>query len=104
MAKMTERALRKRDKGRDLGAELLESVREMKAGRAGHVHRVAISAVTEARTRAGFSQQQFAQLLGVSARTLQEWEQGRRQPTGAARSLLAIAAKRPEVLREVLAT
>lgn len=104
MPKMTERALRKRDKGRDLGAELLESVREMKAGRAGHVHRVAISAVTEARTRAGFSQQQFAQLLGVSARTLQEWEQGRRHPTGAARSLLTIAAKRPEVLREVLAT
>jgi len=104
MPKMTERALRKRDKGRDLGAELLESVREMKAGRAGHVHRVAVSAVTEARMRAGFSQQQFAQLLGVSARTLQEWEQGRRQPTGAARSLLTIAAKRPEVLREVLAT
>lgn len=104
MPKMTERALRKRDKGRNLGAELLESVREMKAGRAGHVHRVPVSAVTEARTRAGFSQQQFAQLLGVSARTLQEWEQGRRQPTGAARSLLTIAAKRPEVLREVLAS
>ncbi len=104
MPKMTERALRKRDKARDLGAELLESVREMKAGRVGHVHRVPVSAVTEARTRAGFSQQQFAQLLGVSTRTLQEWEQGRRQPTGAARSLLTIAAKRPEVLRDVLAT
>jgi len=103
MAKMTERALRKRDKGRDLGAELIKSVREMKAGRAGHVHRVAVSAVTEARARAGFSQREFAQLLGVSTRALQEWEQGRREPTGAARSLLTIAAKRPEVLREVLA-
>lgn len=103
MPKMTERALRKRDKTRDLGAELLESVREMKAGRAGHVHRVAMSAVTEARTRAGFSQQQFADLLGVSSRTLQEWEQGRRQPSGAAQTLLAIAARHPEILREVLA-
>jgi putative transcriptional regulator len=55
MPKMTECALRKRDKARDLGAELLASVCEMKAGRAGHVHHVAISAMTEARTRAGFS-------------------------------------------------
>ena len=103
MPKMTESALRKRDQGRNLGAELLKSVREMKAGRAGHVHRVAMSAVTEARTRAGLSQSQFAALLGVSARTLQEWEQGRRQPTGAAQTLLTIAARRPEVLRELLA-
>ena len=51
----------------------------------------------------GLSQQKFADVLGVSARTLQDWEQGRRKPTGAARSLLAIAAKRPDVLREVLA-
>jgi putative transcriptional regulator len=52
--------------------------------------------------RSGLSQQKFADMLGVSARTLQDWEQGRRKPTGAARSLLAIAAKRPDVLREVL--
>ena len=101
MAKMTERALRKRDKTRDLGAELLASVREIMAGKAGHVHRVAMSAVTAARTRAGFSQRQFAALLGVSARTLQEWEQGRRQPSGAAQTLLAIAARDPGIMREV---
>jgi len=53
--------------------------------------------------RSGLSQARFASVLGVSKRTLQEWEQGRRKPTGAARSLLAIATKRPEVLREVLA-
>jgi putative transcriptional regulator len=74
----------------------------MKAGKAGHVHRVPVSAITEARTRTGLSQQQFAKVLGVSMRTLQEWEQGRRQPSGAARSLLAIAARRPEVLREII--
>jgi len=103
MAKMSERALRKRDAARDIGAELLAAVREMKAGKAGHVHRVPVSAITEARTRTGLSQQQFAKVLGVSTRTLQEWEQGRRQPSGAARSLLAIAARRPEVLREIIA-
>ena len=87
MAKMTERAQRARDAKRNLGAELLASVREMKAGKAGHVHRVPVSAIAEARARSGL--------------TLQEWEQGRRHPSGAARALLAIAARRPEVLREV---
>lgn len=101
MAKLTERALRKRDSRRNLGAELLASVREMKAGKAGRVHRVPVSAIAEARARSGLSRQKFAELLGVSPRTLQEWEQGRRHPSGAARSLLAIAARRPEVLREV---
>ena len=101
MAKKTERALRARDSKRNLGAELLASVRQMKAGKAGHTHRVTVSAIAEARARSGMSRQRFAELLGVSPRTLQEWEQGRRHPSGAARSLLAIAARRPEVLREV---
>ena len=101
MAKMTERALQARDAKRNLGAELLASVREMKGGKAGRVHRVPVSAIAEARARSGLSRQRFAELLGVSPRTLQEWEQGRRHPSGAARSLLAIAARRPEVLREL---
>jgi putative transcriptional regulator len=103
MAKMSEKALLKRDAERNIGEELLQAVKEMKAGNAAHVHRVKMSDVTAARAQAGISQSQFAALLGVSARTLQEWEQGRRQPSGAAQTLLAIAAKHPEVLREVLA-
>jgi putative transcriptional regulator len=98
---MTEKELIERDSKRDLGAELLESVRQMKAGQKGAVHQVAVSKVVEARQRVGFSQGQFAELLGVSPRTLQEWEQGRRKPSGAARSLLRIAIERPDVLREV---
>ena len=101
MAKMTERALRARDTKRNLGAELLASVRQMKAGKTGRVQRVTVSGIAEARARSGLSRQRFAELLGVSSRTLQEWEQGRRHPSGAARSLLTIAARRPEVLREV---
>jgi len=101
MAKMTERALRARDAKRNLGAELLSSVRQMKAGKVGRVHRVTVSGIAEARARSGLSRQRFAELLGVSPRTLQEWEQGRRHPSGAARSLLTIAARRPDVLREV---
>ena len=64
---------------------------------------MAFSSVTQVRTNTGLSQAQFAALLGVSVRTLQQWEQGRRQPSGAANTLLAIAEKRPEVLRELAA-
>jgi putative transcriptional regulator len=52
---------------------------------------------------AGLSQVRFAALLGVSPRTLQDWEQGRRQPTGAAKTLLRVAERHPEVLRELAA-
>ncbi len=73
---------------RDLAADLLRSVREMKAGQV----RVVPSPVIEARNKTGLSQSQFAALMGVSVRTLQGWEQGRKQPSGAARTLLAIAS------------
>ena len=103
MAKLSEKALRKRDAKRDLGEELLRAVREMKEGKASRVHRLSASSITEARNRSGLSQQKFADVLGISPRTLQDWEQGRRQPSGAARSLLAIAARRPDILREIFA-
>jgi putative transcriptional regulator len=100
MAKMTHKELLARDAKRDIGAELLAAVREMKADKAGHVHQVSVSAILEARTHTGLSQQQFATVLGVSPRTLQEWEQGRRKPSGAAQTLLRIARRHPEVVRE----
>lgn len=84
--------------GRDLGADLLQSIREMKAGQV----RVAHSPATEAREMTGLSQSQFAALLGVSVRTLQGWEQGRKQPSGAARTLLAIARTNPKALLAVM--
>ncbi|MCW5658461.1 MAG: helix-turn-helix domain-containing protein [Burkholderiaceae bacterium] len=82
---------------RDLAAELLQSVREMKAGQT----RVVSSPVIEARQKTGLSQSQFAALLGVSVRTLQGWEQGRKQPSGAARTLLAIASINPKAVLAV---
>jgi putative transcriptional regulator len=87
--------------GEKLGLKLLESVRQMKAGRAAHVTHVEVSPLVEARNRADFTQAQFAALLGVSKRTLQEWEQGRRQPSGAAKTLLRVAERHPEVLHEL---
>ena len=101
MPKMTEKQLIARDSKRDLATELLQAVREMKAGKPARVHHIKVPEIVEARTRTGLSQHQFAAVLGVSPRTLEGWEQGRRKPTGAARSLLTIAQKRPEVLREL---
>ena len=82
---------------RDLAAELLQAVREMKAGQV----QVVTSPVIEARKKTGLSQSQFAALLGVSVRTLQGWEQGRKQPSVAARTLLAIASTNPKAVLAV---
>jgi len=99
---LTEKELIERDARRNIGEELLASIRDIKAGKLGAVHRVEVTEAAEARSKTGLSQPRFAELLGVSVRTLQEWEQGRRSPSGAARSLLHIAATRPDVFRDVL--
>ena len=80
-------------------ADLLASVKQMRRGQAARVSKVKLPAAAEARASVGLSQQELAQLLGVSARTLQDWEQGRREPTGAARTLLKVAVKHPKLLR-----
>ena len=100
---MTEKELIERDAKRNLGDELLQSVKEMRAEKVGHAHKVDIPEIIEARNKVGLTQVQFAELLGVSKRTLQEWEQGRKKPSGAASSLLKIAIERPDVLQEVFA-
>ena len=94
---LTDRQLRAYESRRDLASELLESVRQMKAGKT----QVVLSHAIEARERTGLSQSQFAALLGVSVRTLQGWEQGRKQPSGAARTLLSIAHTNPKALLAV---
>lgn len=100
---MNENELEARDARRDVGAELLEAVRSVKAGKVGKVNRVPVSIAAEARQRLGLSQAQFAGMLGVSVRTYQDWEQGRREPSGAAKTLLKVAALRPDAVHEALA-
>ena len=100
MKKLAKEIL-KRDAKRDIGAELLEAVREIKAG-GGRRFTVHVSQATEARLKLDMSQTEFATMLGVSARTLQDWEQGRRQPSGAARALLKVATASPKVVRKAL--
>jgi len=94
---LNDAELTRYEAGRDLAADLLQAVREMKAGKT----EVVSSPVIDARKKTGLSQSQFAVLMGVSVRTLQGWEQGRKQPSGAARTLLAIASTNPKAVLAV---
>ena len=95
--RLTEAEIAKFEATRDIGEEILQSIRDLKAGK-GHV---VLSPAIAARSKTGLSQSQFAALLGVSVRTLQGWEQGRKQPSGAARTLLAIAQTNPQAVLAV---
>ncbi len=99
--KLTDKALIERDGKRDVWQEALEGLRDIKGGRTARKYTAESFPITRVREKSGLAQSEFAQLMGVSVRTLQDWEQGRRKPSGAAKSLLLIAAKKPGVLRQV---
>ena len=102
MAKMTEKQIAKWEKSRNIGQEILEGIRDLKAGRMGRRFTVDSYAIVRAREKSGLTQAEFAKLLGVSVRTLQDWEQGRREPNAAAQTLIKVAEKHPKVLRELV--
>ena len=76
-------------------------MREIKAGKGKAVAQVAVPEVVTARMKSDLSRNQFAQLLGLSARTFQDSEQGRRTPSGVAQTLIAIAQQQPNVLKQM---
>ena len=93
---------------KELFEELSRSLREagkirrgeMKAGRVSKIDPK--NDIVKVRGKLGLSQTKFAAILGISADTLQNWEQGRREPTGAAKVLLRIAVKHPRLLLEAV--
>jgi len=130
MTRMTAKQRAAWEQSRDLNAELREAIADTRHGRwarrtefqplaNGRMRRRVIrrdgtvekeevvsasrAAVAAARAGTGLSQSQFAELMGVSVRTLQDWEAGRRQPSGAAQTLLRIAARHPRIVREAAA-
>jgi putative transcriptional regulator len=103
MPNKADRQPLRRKKARNIGEEILGGIRDLKAGRIGRRFTVKSYPVLRARERSGLSQAEFARLLGVSVRTLQEWEQGRREPSAAARTLIRIAELHPRLLRELAA-
>lgn len=86
------------DRNRDIGKEILDSIRAIKAGKGKRYTVKMPENVRTIRERMDLSQSAFAALLGVSLRTLQDWEQGRRKPTGPAYALLRVATRHPEAL------
>src|SRR3989304_8917395 len=94
-----EKEVLARDAKRNIGEELLQAIRDVKAGRYGAKYKVEANDIVTARLKSGLSQSQFAGALRVSSRTLQQWEQGRRQPSGAAETLLKIVGPQPEAAR-----
>jgi len=87
---------------RNLGTEILNGIREIKQFKEGEIQ-LKVTELSEPsppqviRSKLKMSQSAFAGLLGVSMRTLQDWEQGRREPQGPAVALLRIAEQHPEV-------
>lgn len=102
MAKMTEKQVAKWEKNRNVGQEIVQGIRDLKAGRTGRRFTVDSYAIVRAREKSELTQAEFARLLGVSVRTLQDWEQGRREPNAAAQTLIRVAEKHPKVLRELV--
>ena len=103
MRKMTEKQLAKWEKSRDIGQEILQGIKDIKAGRIGRRYTRESYPIVRAREKSGLSQAKFAALLGVSVRTLQDWEQGRREPNAAAKTLIKVAKLHPTVLRKIAA-
>ena len=90
------------EKKRDIAQELRDDLEALKAAKRGEVKLcqrtyMQVAPPAEIRARMNLSQYDFAGLLGVSARTIQEWEQGRSQPSGPASTLLRIADQEPEI-------
>ena len=87
---------------RSIGEEMIQAAKEIKAHKQGNLHpKIVRNDIIAARNNLKLSQSQFAELLGVSKRTLEQWEQERREPSRAAQRLIQIAIRRPDVLIEL---
>ncbi len=95
---LNDKELEAWENSRDIRAELIQAIHEMQQGQGVPIE---LSMVATTRLQVGLSQKLFAKLLGVSKRTLQEWEQGRRKPSGAAQTLLKIAQRHPKIFQEL---
>lgn len=88
---------------RDIGQEILDGLKEIKSFKSGSGKKLVSRTLKDPspakviREKLSLSQDAFASLMGVSIRTVQDWEQGRREPQGPAKSLLRVAEQHPEV-------
>jgi putative transcriptional regulator len=99
--KLGNKELKEYENGRDIWQEIFDGVKEIKSGGGKRYTVEPKTPAAKARISVGLSQAKFAELLGVSKRTLEQWEQGRRDPSGAAKTLIKIAQLHPESLRDI---
>ncbi len=85
----------------DEGVELLKAVEQLKGGKKGRTYTKEQLLAISARKSVNLTQREFAKLLNISIDTVQDWEQGRRSPRGAAKTLLKIAQNHPKVLEQL---
>lgn len=96
-------------KARNIGREILAGIKEIKEWQQGkkklkttHVRLPQAADVAKIRQKLDLTQDEFADFMGVKVKTLQNWEQKRREPQGPARSLLRVAEKAPEAILKAL--
>ena len=98
---LTDHELELCDRDRDIGQETLEAMREIKAGKVGAVRQLEATPLVRTRMRSGSSRERFADIPGVSPRTLAECEHGESRPDRAAATVTRIAEGCPQILREL---
>ena len=100
---MTDKELEAFEATRDIEAEILQGIDDMLADNAAKRTVITETSVLLARRQSELTQDQFAKILGISKRTLESWEQGKRRPSGAAQSLIKLFILDPQLVREHLA-
>lgn len=100
---LSEHELEVRDAKRDIGAEILQGISDMKADNAAKRTIITETDVALARKKIGLTQVEFAKMLDISKRTLEAWEQGKRNPSGAAKTLIKLCIQNPQALKTLIA-
>lgn len=99
---MTDKELEAFEANRDIEAEILQGIDDMLAGNVAKRTVVSETDVALARKKIGLTQVEFAKMLDISKRTLEAWEQGKRNPSGAAKTLIKLCIQNPQAIKTLI--
>lgn len=101
MTVLTDKELASFEATRDLNEELLVGIKQMLANKPAKVSVITETDVALARRKVNLTQVEFAKMLNISRRTLEAWEQGKRNPSGAAKTLIKLCIQNPDAIKEL---